>query len=47
MHKLTGAIDEEGGNFIRVRVTVDISLILCRGKVITMENGGKNWVSFR
>ena len=45
--KVTGAIDEEGGNFIRLRVTVDISLPLCRGRVITMENEGNNLVSFR
>ena len=45
--KVTGAIDEEGGNFIRLRVTVNISLPLCRGRVITMENEGNNLVSFR
>lgn len=34
--------DDDGGNFIRVRVTIDINLPLCRGRVITLENGEKS-----
>ena len=31
----------EGGNFMRVRVLIDISLPLCRGRVISLEDGGE------
>ena len=41
VQKSTGAVDEEGGHFIRVRVLVDISLPLCRGRLIRLEDGGK------
>ena len=41
------APDSDGGNFIRVRVLVDISLPLCRGRLITLENGREHWVSFK
>ena len=29
----------EGGNFFRVRVTVDITIPLCRGRRLSQENG--------
>ena len=41
------APDSDGGSFIRVRVLVDISLPLCRGRIITLENGREHWVSFK
>ena len=47
VQKSTRAVDEEGGNFIRVRVLVDISLPLCQGKLITLEGGRKIWISFK
>ena len=37
----------EGDGFIRVRVKVDISKPLCRGRVISLENGRELWVSFK
>lgn len=37
----------EGDGFIRVRVKVDISKPLCHGWVISLENGGELWVSFK
>ena len=46
VQKLIGAVDDEGGHFIRVRVLIDITLPLCQGRVITMD-GDKNWVSFK
>ncbi|KAK9993305.1 hypothetical protein SO802_023008 [Lithocarpus litseifolius] len=36
-----------GDGFIRVQVKVDISKPLCRGKVISLENGKELWVSFK
>ena len=32
---------------MRVRVTLDLNLPLCRGRVITLAEGGKSWVSFK
>ena len=32
---------------MRVRVTLDINLPLCRGRVITLAEGGKSWVAFK
>ena len=37
----------EGDGFIRVQVRVDISKPLCRGRVISLENGRELWVSFK
>lgn len=36
--------DDDGGNFIRVRVLININLPLCHGRLITMENGERSWV---
>lgn len=47
LHKSTKAVDDEGGYFFWVRVLIDITLLLCRGRIITMVNGDKNWVSFK
>ena len=42
---------EEGSgnafNFMRLRVAVDTSKPMCRGRKITMENGKEGWVSFK
>ena len=43
----TRVSDNEGGSYIRVRVTVDFCQPLCRGRIVTFEEGGKTWVSFR
>ena len=37
----------DGGNFIRVRVLLDISQPLCRGRLLTMEDGKNIWVSLK
>ena len=39
--------DSMGDGFVRVRVKVDISKLLCRGRVISLENGKEIWVSFK
>ena len=36
-----GGVDEDGGSFIRVKVNLDISLPLCRGRLVSSENGNK------
>ncbi|XP_050241252.1 uncharacterized protein At4g02000-like [Quercus robur] len=41
------APDCDGGSFIRVRVRVDIAQPLCRGRLITLEDGKSQWVSFK
>ncbi|XP_023916053.1 uncharacterized protein At4g02000-like [Quercus suber] len=38
--------DYDGGSFIRVRVALNISLPLCRGRRITLDNDEFHWVSF-
>jgi len=47
VHKSMGEMNEDGGNSIRVRVTMDINLPLCRGRVVTLESGEKRWVAFK
>lgn len=37
-----GAETEEIGSFIQVRIKIDISLPLCRGRVITVGSGEKS-----
>ena len=39
--------NDDGGNFIRVRVTMDITLPLCQGRVFKPENREKSWVYFQ
>ena len=44
----TASTDEmEDENFMRVRVSIDISLPLCRGRVLSLEDGGEVWVNFK
>ena len=38
---------EEGGRFVRVRVRIDVTKPLCRGRVVDLEEGGRVWVSFK
>ena len=47
VQKSASAVTDEGGHFIRVWVMIDITLPLCQGRVITLENGSKHWVRFR
>ena len=38
----------DGGHFIRVQVSIDLSLPLCRGRFISVGEGGKQvWISFK
>ena len=36
-----------GGSFMRVRVVIDVSLPLCRGRRISFDEGDEVWVSFK
>lgn len=36
-----------GGNFMRVRVMVDITKPLCRGRKLGFSNGEESWVNFK
>ena len=47
IHKSTGAVDEDKGHLIRVWVTLVITLPLCRGRLMTLVNSTKSWVSFK
>ena len=42
----TGDSESEGGSYIRLRVTLDVFQPLCRGRVVTFEDGGKIWINF-
>ena len=37
----------EGGNYMQVRVSIDITKPLSRGKKVEFNNGEKSWVSFK
>ena len=37
----------EGGNFMCVRVSIDISLLLCRGRVLSLEDRSDVWINFK
>ncbi|XP_075665888.1 uncharacterized protein At4g02000-like [Castanea sativa] len=42
-----GGVDKDGGSFMRVKVNLDISLPLCRGRLVSLKNGEKIWLSFK
>ena len=44
-----GAVEEdyESSHFVRVRVRIDITKPLCRGRKIGLSNGEEGWVSFK
>ncbi|XP_023918539.1 uncharacterized protein LOC112030085 [Quercus suber] len=37
----------DGGHFIRVKVVVDVTMPLCRSRLISLSNNKQVWVSFR
>ena len=39
--------EAEGGNFIRVRVAMDITCPLCRGRLVTLRGDKQIWISFK
>ena len=47
VQKSAKAVNEEVDYFVRVRVKVDITMPLCQGRIITLENDEKKWVQFK
>ena len=51
MGRVDGRMSSEGGssnfNFFRIRVSVDITKPLCRGRRIALASGKEGWVSFK
>ena len=47
VHVGTDEAKTEGDNFLRVRVTIDVSKPLCRGRVISLDSGKEWWVPFK
>ena len=39
--------ETDGGSFLRMKVTIDISKPLCRGRRISLSQGEQSWVSFK
>ena len=39
--------ESEGGMFLCLKISIDLSLPLCRGRLISLENGKQTWVSFK
>ena len=37
----------DGGNFIRVQVSIDVSLPLCRGRLVSLNKETEVWVTFK
>lgn len=39
--------ETEGGHFMRIRVSLDVTLPLCRGQIISLENDKNIWITFK
>ena len=39
--------DLDGGKFLRLKISIDLSLPLCRGRLISLGNGKQTWISFK
>lgn len=39
--------DLDRGKFLRLKISIDLSLPLCRGCLISLNNGKQTWVSFK
>ena len=44
---LKDLVFEDGGSFLRMKVTIDVNKPLCRGRLISLSHGEQTWVSFK
>lgn len=47
VNKESSLVEVDRGSVMRIRVRVDITLPLCRGRVFKLGNRSKGWVSFK
>ena len=47
VYKPADEVDCDGGGFMRICVFVDVNRPLCRGRVVTKEDGSQFWVAFK
>ena len=45
--KSTNEGETDGGSFLHMKVIIDISKPLCRGRQISLSQGEQSWVSFK
>ncbi|XP_065615766.1 uncharacterized protein LOC136061661 [Quercus suber] len=43
----TNPHEYEGGNFVRIRVSLDVTIPLCRGRLVSIGRDKEVWVSFK
>ena len=43
----TNQQETEGGNFVRIRVSLDVTIPLCRGRLVSIGRDKEVWVSFK
>ena len=46
-NKDTKDSESDKGSFLHVRVTQDVTISLCRGRIFSLEHGEKGWVFFK
>ena len=44
--KPRGTSEMKGGNFLRVRVAIDVSELLCSGRRVDFDDDNEGWLSF-
>ena len=43
----TDSKESDDNNFLQVKVSADLSLPLCRGRLVSLKNVKQTWISFR
>ena len=47
VNKKSSLMEVDHGNVMRIRVRVNTTLPLCRGRIFTLDNGSKGWISYK